>query len=250
MGCLDFKNSDPLNPMFSESAELYDLIYASFKDYEAETRRLVTLLESVRPGARTVLDVACGTGEHARLLAERHGLVVDGIDLDPAFVQIAQRKHPTGRFVVADMCDFHLGRQYDAVICLFSSIGYVRTLDRVGQALACFREHVAADGVIVVEPWFPPGVLQDGYVASNVGEGDGVRVERSSRTEVQGRLSRLHFDYDILDHGRSYHASEIHELGLFTRDEMRAAFEANGLAADYDEQGLIGRGLFVAHHSE
>ena len=232
--------------MFSESAELYDLIYASFKNYEAETDQLAARLESARHGVRTVLDVACGTGEHARLLAERHGLLVDGIDLDPAFVRIAQRKHPAGRFVVADMCDFSLGRRYDAVMCLFSSIGYVRTLDRVRQALSCFREHVEPGGIIVVEPWFAPGVLQDGYLTRNVGERDGIRVERQSRTEVDGRLSRLHFDYDVTDHGRTHHASEVHELGLFTPEEMRAEFEASGLVVEYDPQGLIGRGLYVA----
>jgi len=235
--------------MFSESSQLYDLIYSSFKNYEHEAGQLSALITQARPGARTVLDVACGTGEHARLLANRYALSVDGIDLDPAFVRIAQEKHPAGRFVVADMCDFHLGRQYDAVVCLFSSIGYARTLDRVGQAIACFREHLAPGGVIIVEPWFPPGVLQDGYVSRNVGEGDGIRVERTSRTEVRDRLSWLHFDYDIVDHGRSYQASEVHELGLFTRDEMRLAFEANGLVADHDEQGLIGRGLYVARRA-
>ena len=232
--------------MFSESAALYDLIYSSFKNYESETDQLATLLANVRPGLRAMLDVACGSGEHARLLTERHGLSVDGVDLDPDFVRIAQAKNPAGRFVQGDMCDFDLGRQYDAVVCRFSSIGYVRTIDRVAQAIGRFRAHLAPNGVIVVEPWFAPGVLQDGYTTTNVAERDGVRVERRSRTEIVERLSRLHFDYDIDDHGRTRHASEVHELGLFTPEEMRGAFEANRLDVDYDPKGLIGRGLYVA----
>lgn len=232
--------------MFSESAELYDLIYSTFKNYEAETEQLATLLARVRPGVRTVLDVACGTGEHARLLTERHGLSVDGVDLDPAFVRIAQEKNPAGRFVEADMCDVDLGRRYDAVVCLFSSIGYVRTLDRVAQAIGRFKAHLAPNGVIIVEPWLAPGVLTDGYFSTTVGERDGVRVERRSRTEVEGRNSRLHFDYDITDGGGSRTASEVHELGLFTVEEMHQAFASNGLDVDYDPKGLIGRGLYVA----
>ena len=236
--------------MFTESAELYDLIYASFKNYEAETDQLSRLLGQVRPGLRTVLDVACGTAEHARLLAERHRLTVDGIDLDPAFIEIARRKHPAGRFVVADMCDFDLGRRYDAVMCLFSSIGYVRTLDRVALAIGRFRDHLEPDGVIVVEPWFAPGVMQDGFTSQNVGERNGVRVERLARTEIDGRISRIHFGYDVTDHGRTRHATEVHELGLFTPEEMRSAFEANGLAVEHDPQGLMmGRGLYVARAS-
>jgi len=234
--------------MYSESAELYDLIYASFKNYEAETDQLFGLLSQAQPGLRTVLDVACGTAEHARLLAERHGLSVDGIDLDPTFVEIAQRKHPSGRFVVADMGDFDLGRRYDVVICLFSSIGYLRTIDRVTRAIGRFRHHLEPGGIIVVEPWFPPGVMTYGYTSTDVGEGVGLRVVRRARTEIDGRLSRLHFDYDITRDGHTRHASEVHELGLFTLEEMRAAFEANGLDVEYDSKGLTGRGLYVARH--
>jgi ubiquinone/menaquinone biosynthesis C-methylase UbiE len=69
--------------MFSASAELYDLVYSGFKDYAAETAQLVALIRQAHPQARTVLDVACGTGEHARLLVEQHGFEVDGLDLDP-----------------------------------------------------------------------------------------------------------------------------------------------------------------------
>lgn len=55
--------------MFSESAGLYDLIYASFKDYAAEAAQIASLLRRVHPPCHTVLDVACGTGEQARRLA-------------------------------------------------------------------------------------------------------------------------------------------------------------------------------------
>src|SRR5438552_18690134 len=137
--------------MFSESAEFYDLIYSTFKDYAAEAAHIAGLLRRLNPGCQTILDVACGTGEHARLLGG-HGFVVDGIDLDPAFVRIAERKNPAGRFVEADMSDFHLSRRYDAVLCLFSSIAYLQTIQRVSRAVISFREHLAPGGVVIVEP--------------------------------------------------------------------------------------------------
>ena len=78
--------------MFSASAQLYDLIYSEFKDYAAESTKLAAVIRRAHPHARTVLDIACGTAEHARLLADEHGFDVDGLDLDPAFVEIARRK--------------------------------------------------------------------------------------------------------------------------------------------------------------
>src|SRR3954462_1360208 len=115
--------------MFTETAQYYDLLYCAFKDYARETTELAVDLLRRHPSCRTVLDVACGTGEHARRLAEK-GFDVDGIDLNEAFIRIAATKRPEGRFTTADMCHFDLGRRYDAVVCLFSSIAYAGTLDR------------------------------------------------------------------------------------------------------------------------
>lgn len=231
--------------MFSASAEYYDVIYGAFKNYAAEIAQITELLRRLNPRCRSVLDIGCGTGEHARLLGAA-GFAVDGIDIEPAFVRIASEKHPAGRFVVADMSDLHLSARYDAVLCLFSSIGYLCTLDRVTRALECFREHLEPDGVAVIEPWFPPGVLDPGKRFTHSGESQGVNVSRHSRAQIDGALSRLFFDYEIDDHGELRRMSEVHELGLFTTEEMRQAFDAAGLDVEHDPEGLTGRGLFIA----
>jgi SAM-dependent methyltransferase len=233
--------------MFTESAEHYDLIYSRFKNYPREAASVARILRRAMPTCRTLLDVACGTGEHARLLAA-DGFGVDGLDLDPTFVRIAAAKLPAGRVVKADMSNFQLGRQYDAVTCLFSSIGYLQTLDRVTAAFACFRDHLAPNGVIIVEPWFRPGRLRHGHRSTTSAKAKGLHVTRVSRIEIDGRMSRVHFDYTITGTGRGgvRHVSEVHELGLFTRDELLGAFRAVGLEADYRWRGLTFRGLYLA----
>jgi len=97
-----------------------------------------------------------------------------------------------------------------------------------------------------VEPWLTPDVIRADNVSTNVAESPGVHVVRRARTEVEGRTSRFVFDYDITQNGVTRHVSETHELGLFTVDEMRSAFEQNGLMVEHDPKGLIGRGLYVA----
>ena len=230
--------------MFHSSSEFYDLIYSTIKDYPSEAKQIAGLLRRLHPQCETVLDVACGTGEHVKLLAVE-GFIVDGLDLDPALLQIAKQKH-SSRFFQADMSDFHLPDRYDAVLCLFSSIGYLVTLDRVATALTCFREHLAPGGVIVVEPWFEPSGLDTTRVGRNVAESDGVCVTRVSRVEVEDRVSRLYFDYEISDSAGTRKVSEIHELGLFTTVEMLEQFHKAGLEVEYDAAGLTGRGLYVA----
>jgi SAM-dependent methyltransferase len=232
--------------MFSASADLYDLIYAQFKDYVAETKRLADTIRSAHPEARSVLDVACGTGEHARLLADTHAFEVDALDLDPAFVRIAQGKLVRGSVFQADMTSFSLLRSYDVILCLFSSIGYVRTLDNVTRTLDAFRRHLAPGGLVIVEPWFPPGFLESGRTIASSAAANGVSVCRVGHTQVDGRISRIRFEYLIGRPTGIEHASEVHELGLFTKEEMLACFHAAGLSADYDAAGVSDRGLYVS----
>jgi SAM-dependent methyltransferase len=234
--------------MFTESAALYDLIYATFKNYPAETTALASVIRREHPRARTILDVACGTAEHARLLARDHGFEVDGLDLDPAFVRIARAKL-RGEVYEGDMMSFELPRRYDVVQCLFSSIGYVKTLDNVRRTFERFREHLAPGGIVLVEPWFAPGVLQHGRVSINTAESDSVRVARMAHTEVDGRLSRIRFEYLVGRPSGIEHTTEVHELGLFTTDEQLRAFEDAGLTATHDPVGVDGRGLFVARQA-
>ncbi|MGE3527118.1 MAG: class I SAM-dependent methyltransferase, partial [Gemmatimonadales bacterium] len=134
--------------MFTRTADLYDLIYRQFKDYRAEARIVAGLIRELHPTGRSILDAGCGTGEHARFLVEDHGYTVDGFDVEPAFVEIAGRKVPSGRFSVADMAAVDLGTRYDVVLSLFSSIGYLVTPERTTAALACFGRHLRPGGVV------------------------------------------------------------------------------------------------------
>lgn len=245
--------------MFSQTARYYDRIYA-FKNYEDEVARIRGRLRAEHPAAKSVLDVACGTGEHARLLArglctntgsarisgDVADLTVDGIDLEPEFVQIAKEKVPAGRFEVADMRNFALDRRYDAVLCLFSSIGYLLERSDIVAALTCFKNHLAPGGVVMVEPWIRPSAwLEPRPSMITVDEPD-LKLCRMGLSERQGDVTTLRFEYLIGTRERIERAEETHRLLLTEPDDLAQRFADAGLFCTYDPEGLSGRGLFVA----
>lgn len=221
--------------MFSETADLYDLVY-SFKDYAAEVERLRAM---VGHEGGTLLDVACGTGHHLALLAAHYR--VEGVDLDPAMVEQTRARGLTAS--VGDLLTLDLGRRFDVVTCLFSSIGYVPDLPR---AVARLAAHLAPGGALVVEPWLAPEQIRTDPIGLVTAEADAVRVARMTAVHVDGRECVLEFQYLIGRNGAIEHRAEDHRTWLWTRDEYAGAFAAAGLDAVHDEEGLMGRGLWIA----
>src|SRR5216683_3245302 len=178
--------------MFIDSPELYDAIY-HFKDYARECDRLRSLINEVVPSARTILDVACGTGTHAKFL--KHHYAVDGIDINENHLLAARLKNPSGNYTRADMMDFNLGRTYDVVTCLFSAIGIVKTFERLERAISCMVRHVRPGGALNVEPWFTPDHWHPGRPFMLVGEVGAENVYRLSNSVKQGQRSVLLHNY-------------------------------------------------------
>src|SRR5947207_6179295 len=122
--------------IYEARADLYDKIY-SFKDYRREAERLRAILhdEGVADGAR-IVDAACGTGAHLACL--REWFRVSGFDKNPAMLAVARRKLADVPLAEADLRDFELAEQVEAVLCLFSSIGYLHEEADLRQTAGAF----------------------------------------------------------------------------------------------------------------
>jgi SAM-dependent methyltransferase len=229
--------------MFDKSAELYDLLY-DWKDYRAESEKLRQIVAARRPEARSLLDVACGTGSH--LVYLREWFAVEGLDIDPGLLKVAGGRVPDIPLHQADMRDFDLGRTFDVVTCLFSSIGYVETASGLSSAITAMARHLDPSGVLIVEPWLTPDTFDPNRLGRVVlGERPELQAVRMNGTRVEGNLSILDFHYLIARPGSVEHLTETHTLGLFTDAEYRSALEESGLTVEHDPEGLMGRGLWI-----
>jgi SAM-dependent methyltransferase len=232
-----------MNDAYSKSAPYYDKLYAK-KDYAGEVERLLALLE-VEPGGRrlTLLDVACGTGLHLRLLSRY--FAVEGLDLCPEQLEAARRGNPGIHFHQGDMTAFDLGRRFDVVTCLFSSIGYMKTLEDLRRALARMAAHLEPGGRLVVEPWFTPSQWRSGSVHALLVEEPELKIARMNTSFTRGRLSVFDLHHLVGTPQGTEHFVEHHEMGLFEVEEMGTAMRDAGLSVEYYATGLTGRGLYI-----
>jgi SAM-dependent methyltransferase len=230
--------------MFSQTARYYDTIYGSFKDYQAEADMVTAIIRrDLLSGGQRLLDVACGTGGHVEYLKEH--FEVQGLDISGEFLEIARQKHPDVVFHQADMVDFDLSDRFDVVTCLFSSIGYVKTLDNLARAVGSMTRHVRGGGLLIIEPWFTPGAWYAPSVHATLVDEPELKIARVNTSFADGRLSYFDLHYLIGTLEGTEHFVERHELGLFETEEVRATLAEAGLDVTYDDEGLTGRGLFI-----
>ena len=228
--------------MFTRSARFYDAIY-SFKDYGKEAARIDALIRERRPNARTLLDVACGTGLHLKHLSERYE--VEGLDLDPELLKLARERLDDVPLHERDMRDFDLGHRFDAVTCLSSSVGYAKTEHELRRALAAMARHLEPGGVLLVEPWLTPEAYHTPHLGSVFVDEDELAIARMNIAEYGNGTSVMVFHYLVGTPQGVEHFEERHELGLFTHEQYLAAIRTAGLAVEHDEEGLMGRGLYL-----
>jgi daunosaminyl-N,N-dimethyltransferase/N-dimethyltransferase len=230
--------------MYGRRAWLYDLIYAE-KDYagEANVLRDVLRQHGVHDG-NAVLEAACGTGNFVEHLDQWYE--VAGFDLSPAMLDIARKKVPHVDLFEADMVEVDVDREYDAVLCLFSSISYIETIDGLVAAAERFRRALRPGGVVVIEPWIGPEHFQAGRPSMKTYASDDLKICRQAVGKREGREATLDFHWLVARRdGEVEHFTDRLVAYLYGTREYRAAFEAAGLSVAYLDQGLCGRGLFV-----
>lgn len=153
--------------VFGQYARYYDLLYRD-KDYAAETAYVESLLRRFGSTGRDILELGCGTGRHAALLAA-NGYHVHGIDFSPEMLEAAEAAagqlpepvHARLTFKRGDIRSYRAGRKFGAVISLFHVMSYQTTNDDLGAAFETAAQHLDHDGIFLFDCWYGPGVLTE-----------------------------------------------------------------------------------------
>ena len=237
--------------LYTSHAELYDAIY-HFKPYEAEAERLHDILErhNVKDGS-SVLEAACGTGNYLQHLHIWYR--VAGFDRYGEILMVARRKLPQADLFVADMARFSVGHRYDAILCLFSSIGYLLTRDRLEAAAGCFARALRPGGILLVEPFLSPKEYAPGRLVLQSYDGEKLKCTRACIPGLEGDRAMLDYHWLILRSGQTAveHFVERHELWLCPRELMTKILEQAGFSVSTAAQGLVpNRDLFIAERRE
>ncbi|OGG11548.1 hypothetical protein A2Z00_04890 [Candidatus Gottesmanbacteria bacterium RBG_13_45_10] len=101
----------------------------------------------------TCLDPACGTGWHLSMFHDM-GLTCCGSDISPEMLALAKRNLEGKRIPLQEEDFRELGKSwgdvYDMVVCLTTSLPYMRTDEDVIKALESMYDRLGEGGILVI----------------------------------------------------------------------------------------------------
>jgi SAM-dependent methyltransferase len=153
--------------VFGNYARYYDLLYRD-KDYIGEAQFIHRLLQTHASNAVSVLELGCGTGVHAVLLA-KEGYRVHGVDMSQQMLERSQSRltqlpldiASRLQFSQGDIREFRTNQQFDAIVSLFHVLSYQTTNEALQATLATVKSHLKPGGVFIFDAWYGPAVLSD-----------------------------------------------------------------------------------------
>lgn len=131
---------------YDKFSRFYDLIMGDRSD---AARYVGELIVRYHPKAKTVLEIACGTGSILGLLSQSYE--VNGLDRSGGMLAIARKKLPHVRFFHQDMTRFRIAARFDAIICVFDSINHLLRPAHWWKVFYRVARHLQADGVFIFD---------------------------------------------------------------------------------------------------
>ncbi len=134
-------------------ARIYDYLVAGV-NFEAWIDYLEEILRHFNHHPRTILDLACGTGNTTLPLARR-GYQVTGLDLSPAMIAIARDKATKQGlavdFFTADMRSFQLEEPVDLITCFHDGLNYLPDYNDLERTFRQVRSNLTPGGMFVFD---------------------------------------------------------------------------------------------------
>src|SRR5215831_21272735 len=131
---------------YERFGEFYDAVMG---DRRAAAAQVMELIRAAKPGAKSVLELGCGTGSILKGLQDTYE--VSGLDVSGKMLSLARKKVPRSKLFRQNMVDFQIDGRFDVIICVFDSINHLRRFSDWKKVFAAARRHLFPGGCFIFD---------------------------------------------------------------------------------------------------
>lgn len=220
---------------FNDYSKYYDLLYGD-KDYSKEVDYIHSIIQKRNPLAKSILDLGCGTGIHANMLASL-GYSVTGVDFSEQMIDLANIKKDNEYKLNENNLTFKKGdireleniidSQFDVVISLFHVFSYLsENHDVICGLQNIIKTTKTNGGIAIFDFWYGPGVLTDlPKSRTKTFENEFLKVNRFTYPELLHLKNtvNVNFRLEISDkeNEREFTMEETHRMRYYFFSEIK-----------------------------
>ena len=134
---------------FADLAPFYDELMLGVP-YKMWANYLEDIFRRYKAKPKSILDVACGTGNVSEVLADR-GYDVTGVDLSADMIEVAKTKSGRVDYYAQGIAQINLHRRYDAAVSLFDSLNYVTDSTELAKGMCKVSEHLEDNALFIFD---------------------------------------------------------------------------------------------------
>ena len=220
---------------FGKYSESYDIFNAG-KDYSAEVDFFLERVKFVG-GTKTLLELGCGTGQHALKLANRR-IKIKAVDLSDQMLERAP-EHPLIQYQQGDIKEYSELNTFDYITSFFHVFSYMKSLEDLEQVLRRSFENLKSGGILFFDFWYTPAVMYNVPEArvkvASTGHDKLLKRVTSVTEDVIKKLVHVKFDFYFHDESVIEHFYEIHTMRHFDITEIELL--SNSIGFELAETG-------------
>ena len=218
----------PRHRQFTEIASHYDEVMSNVP-YRLWVDYVRDILSRLDAKPKTVLDIACGTGNVTEEIYDR-GYDVVGIDIAPEMIEVAQRKAAeSGRrieYFVQNLANLSLDRRFDLAVSLFDSLNYITEPDDLAQGISHVIEHLNDGGLFVFDVNTEYALSRHFFDQSNLERYP--RYAWTSYYDRANKICRIEMAFEVLEDGVKRQFTEEHFQRAYSNQELNCMLENAG----------------------
>jgi SAM-dependent methyltransferase len=238
--------------VFGSYSYYYDLLYRD-KDYAGEAEFVRQLMQIYAPAAKTILELGCGTANHALLLAEA-GYHVHGVDMSESMLkraadrltQVSPEIAAQIQLTQGDIRTVRVNQTFDVVLSLFHVMSYQTTNADLLAAFDTIKQHLKPGGIALFDVWYGPAVLSD-RPATRIKrlQDDTIEVTRLAEPVVYPNANLVDVNYHVLikdkQTGAIEELHETHHMRYLFQPELELVAQQSGMNIIKSGEWMTGR---------
>ena len=233
--------------VFEKYAQYYDLLYQD-KDYQKDTKYILSLIKKYHLDSEKILEFGSGSGIHGRLLANA-GLVVRGIEKSQEMINLGlssnlgECENTNFSCTRGDCTSTFLGDDFDTVISLFHVLSYQTSDDKVIAMLKNAHRQLKQGGIFIFDYWFAPAVWYlDPTLRVKRVHNQQLAITRIAEPECFREQNIVKVNYQTfvedLKSNRISEIKETHEMRAFETHEIKEFANQTGFTLLHSEEWL------------